>query len=436
MSLDIEWSKLDQELAVHVQHFLNRHFKNIAKPSFIGDIEVTAFEWGTESPSIEITNITDPFPEFYEEEDPNPEDEENDDEDDDDNDNSNNNATNTTPVSTTGRSTTGTPSIAGSGLNRLQPSSTTSADNLLNTSNNSIASSASSNNLRNRRPISMPPTSPPVLPSGLMSPSSEPFARFATPGTATPQHRFNLGHSFHRSPFVAPQHPFHASYYHSPPQYFPSPTTPPEPSWRTNTTGGTIPEDWIDDDEMLPTMAAANASVNSSGQSIQQQQPLPNASTTTTGAGTTTQNPQLNRPSTEMDFQTSMLISYKGDMSMTLLTELRMNYPSMMFMSLPIQLRVKSVEFEATAIVAYIKSMDRVCVSMLEPEQSEEHVLRGREVSLESLLREVQIESVVGDKQKQVLKNVGKVEKFIVDQLRKMLDDELVFPSYQCIQLD
>ena len=35
-----------------------------------------------------------------------------------------------------------------------------------------------------------------------------------------------------------------------------------------------------------------------------------------------------------------------------------------------------------------------------------------------------------------VLKNVGKVERFIVDQLRKMLDDELVFPSYQCIQLD
>jgi hypothetical protein len=34
-----------------------------------------------------------------------------------------------------------------------------------------------------------------------------------------------------------------------------------------------------------------------------------------------------------------------------------------------------------------------------------------------------------------VLKNVGKIEKFIVDQLRKMLDDELVFPSYQLIQL-
>lgn len=73
------------------------------------------------------------------------------------------------------------------------------------------------------------------------------------------------------------------------------------------------------------------------------------------------------------------------------------------------------------------------------------------------MLRDVHIESVVGDEQKQgnnindtslsfslthafwkkkVLKNVGKIEKFIVDQLRKMLDDELVFPSYQLIELN
>jgi hypothetical protein len=34
-----------------------------------------------------------------------------------------------------------------------------------------------------------------------------------------------------------------------------------------------------------------------------------------------------------------------------------------------------------------------------------------------------------------VLKNVNKIERFIIDQLRKMLDDELVFPSYQCVQM-
>ncbi|KAI9319674.1 hypothetical protein BX666DRAFT_1853113 [Dichotomocladium elegans] len=267
MSLDIEWGKLDQELAAHVQHFLNRHFKSITKPAFIGDIEVTAFEWGTETPQIEITNITDPFPEFYEPE--------NDD---------------------------GDASVSEKGHSRI-------------------------------------------------------------------------------------------------PLY---------------------QQDWIDEDtEPSATAAAAPPSVvNSSTQSKSKAA-------------------QLHDPS-ELDFQASMRISYKGDMSMTLLTELRMNYPSMMFMSLPIQLRVRSVEFEATAVVAYIKSMDRVCVSMLEPDQSDMDLNSGpgHDIGLESLLRKVHIESIVGDSQKQVLKNVGKIEKFIVDQLRKMLDDELVFPSYQCVQLD
>jgi distribution and morphology protein 12 len=87
---------------------------------------------------------------------------------------------------------------------------------------------------------------------------------------------------------------------------------------------------------------------------------------------------QPDSTSTQMDFQAHLLISYKGDMSMTILTELRMNYPSMIFMSLPIQLKVRSVEFEATALVAYIQSMKRVCVSMLEADDEELVSLRGK----------------------------------------------------------
>ncbi|POG74373.1 hypothetical protein GLOIN_2v1576559, partial [Rhizophagus irregularis DAOM 181602=DAOM 197198] len=35
------------------------------KPSFIGDIEISEFDFGTVPPSIEIIDVTDPFPEFY-----------------------------------------------------------------------------------------------------------------------------------------------------------------------------------------------------------------------------------------------------------------------------------------------------------------------------------------------------------------------------------
>ncbi|KAI8094641.1 hypothetical protein BDF21DRAFT_330283 [Thamnidium elegans] len=275
MSVDIDWSKLDDTLAGHVQQFLNKHFQTITKPSFIGDLEVTSFGWGNETPQIEIINITEPFPEFYEE----------------------------------------------------------TEDGQVNPTTNVEKS--------------LTPTIVSVTPS-------------------------------------------------LPPTDFFS------------------DDDWIDDEEINPNVSSLPPTSHSS----------------------------IDKKSTEMDFQVHMSISYKGDMSMTVMTELRMNYPSVMFMSLPINLHVKSIEFEATAVVAYIQSMNRVCVSILEPEE-ESSGIRGKDIGIDrissilySLLRNVHIETIVGDEQKQVLKNVGKIEKFIVDQLRKMLDDELVFPSYQLVQLE
>ena len=66
MSFDIHWDKLDSEVAKKVQDALNSHFRSATnKPSFIGDIEITDFSFGTVAPQVEITDITDPFPEFY-----------------------------------------------------------------------------------------------------------------------------------------------------------------------------------------------------------------------------------------------------------------------------------------------------------------------------------------------------------------------------------
>lgn len=275
MSLDIDWNKLDSTLATHVQHFLNKQFQNITKPSFIGNIEVTAFDWGTETPQIEITNITDPFPEFYE-----PEEEQ-------DDVNKQDNITTTTTTSSS--------------------STTTSIDN------ETISSQHQSEYNTTRLSLNTP---------------------------LSQQQRFNLMHSFHRSPFVGPQHPF---INHHVPNTFSDDGSNSE-QWNS-IIESQHQEDWIDDEDIIHT----NHTSSQNG--------------TTTATTTNTKD-----KSTEMDFQIHMLISYKGDMSMTVMTELRMNYPSVMFMSLPINLRVRSVEFEATAVVAYIQSMNRVCVSMLEPE--------------------------------------------------------------------
>ncbi|KAI8339671.1 hypothetical protein BC941DRAFT_421137 [Chlamydoabsidia padenii] len=403
MSFDIDWNKLDDELAGYVQQFLNRHFQTINKPAFIGDINVTSFDWGTTAPTIEIVDITDPLPEFYE-----PEDAE---DDIDHNDvvaspikktpnNSNNN-------SMTGTTTPGTAQVT---HGPLSSSPTHTGDPLFDSLENSTKHQY------------------PERHSSIMSYSGAQQQQ-------QQQQRIQLmHHSFHRSPLVAPQHPFNNSTI--PPSsrsvsYFsPGPTSPSTSTYFDQrfaslslSPGDTQVMDWIDgeDHRLLNT---DNTAANTTAAVAPPPPPPPTAPSTT------------QPDDTQMDFQAHLLISYKGDMSMTILTELRMNYPSMIFMSLPIQLRVRSVEFEATALVAYIQSMKRVCVSMLEADDDNLVSLRGKSaVGLESLLRQVQIESVVGDKQKHVLKNVGKIERFIVDQLRKMLDDELVFPSYQCVEL-
>ena len=48
------------------------------------------------------------------------------------------------------------------------------------------------------------------------------------------------------------------------------------------------------------------------------------------------------------------------------------------------------------------------------------------------LLREIRVESEIGRQEggRQVLKNVGKVERFVLEQVRRIFEEELVWPSF------
>ena len=48
------------------------------------------------------------------------------------------------------------------------------------------------------------------------------------------------------------------------------------------------------------------------------------------------------------------------------------------------------------------------------------------------LLKEIRVESEIGRQEggKQVLKNVGKVEKFVLEQVRRIFEEEFVWPSF------
>ncbi|RIB19446.1 hypothetical protein C2G38_2141627 [Gigaspora rosea] len=260
MSFDIFWEKLDKDLANKVQDLLNEYFRNSNnKPSFIGDIEISDFCFGTIPPSIEIVNITDPFLEFY--------------------------LPDNEVVDVEFRITN---------------------DNFEHLHNEFPNNSSLDNN-----------------------------STHITDDTSV------------------------------------------NSSYLTDDTS--IQSDELTDESEIPMKQ-------------------------------------------DTDAQIHVNIDYKGDMRMTITTELHMNYPSMMFMSLPIRLTVTGFEFSATAVVASLRQRVNFC--FLAPKDPEE-----------SILKEVHIESEIGDKEKQVLKNVEKLERFIVDQLRKLIDDDLVFPSYYSIEL-
>ncbi|CAI2164262.1 7344_t:CDS:2 [Funneliformis geosporum] len=285
MSFDIFWDKLDRQVAQKVQDIINEHFRNTNnKPSFIGNIEISDFDFGTLPPSIEIIDVTDPFPEFYLPDD---------------------------VVEVDVRSDSAESRILGDGIRNGTSSNGVGVgigvgregmrDRLVNTSTDYLYFQRQQLRLREQ-------------------------ARTGVP--------LQLREDYH---------------------------------------------DNLHSEEEVPSKQ-------------------------------------------DTDAQIHIAITYKGNMKMTISTELYMNYPSLMFMSLPVRLTVTGFEFSATAVIAYLRHRINFC--FLEPKDPEE-----------SLLKDVHIDSEIGDKEKQVLKNVGKLEKFIVDQLRKLIDEDLVFPSYQSIEL-
>ncbi|ODQ82286.1 hypothetical protein BABINDRAFT_158911 [Babjeviella inositovora NRRL Y-12698] len=52
------------------------------------------------------------------------------------------------------------------------------------------------------------------------------------------------------------------------------------------------------------------------------------------------------------------------------------------------------------------------------------------------ILKKIKIENEIGENNKTVLRNVGKVEKFLVEKLRDILREELGWPSWMCIDMN
>jgi len=159
------------------------------------------------------------------------------------------------------------------------------------------------------------------------------------------------------------------------------------------------------------------------------------------------------------DLQLHLLVSWHSDLRLTLTTSLRINYPSPLFMSLPIKLSVTGLVFTGELAVAY-EGGRRVHLCVLDdldpygpsarryagshsqgnstpsdPEGDGDGLAAKPLPVGQRLLPEIFIESELGQADKHVLKNVTRVEKFIQDAIRKTVEEELVFPNFHTLVL-
>jgi mitochondrial distribution and morphology protein 12 len=151
-----------------------------------------------------------------------------------------------------------------------------------------------------------------------------------------------------------------------------------------------------------------------------------------------------------MDIQVVSHVKYAGDVKMVLTAEIHMDYPMQSFVGIPLKLTVTGLSFDGVAILAYIKRKAHFC--FLSPEDAAAFLSNESEIDKANhpvpggpadqtaakrhpgggLLEHIKVESEIGQKEdgKQVLKNVGKVEKFVLERVRKIFEEELVYPSF------
>ncbi|PCH37924.1 hypothetical protein WOLCODRAFT_114470 [Wolfiporia cocos MD-104 SS10] len=172
------------------------------------------------------------------------------------------------------------------------------------------------------------------------------------------------------------------------------------------------------------------------------------------------------KPPGHPNLQLHLHITWNSNLRLTLTTSLLINYPSPMFMSLPIKLSVTGLLFNGEVVVAYEGERRRVHLCVLDdldpycplagdrpkrdtppsgtpPEADEDTPVSatgptrsGKPLPIgQRLLPSIYIESEIGQADKHVLKNVTRVERFIQDVIRKTVEEELVFPNFHTLLL-
>ncbi|KAG8533957.1 uncharacterized protein KY384_001699 [Bacidia gigantensis] len=442
MSIDINWETLTsgsqgEDLAHTVRDFIHDRFQQVQLPRFIRSVEIHSFSFGSECPSIDIVDITDPHPAFYE---------------DDSSDSSSSQEDAHSEELTSPRR------APNHQLPPLQPPH------------------ARATHFPNLQPqLQSGQTSPlrsgtPGIPGGTSNLSyfHLPLRQGLGSGTATP------------TPFT-PTFPWpHNATSEQPYHHHNRPPTPPPPQ-----------TPWAD--PVSPPRTTSRPQVKSPDPDAQVDGYF-NSRNPKKTQGRSEENGNTPNP---LDLQLTLHISYSGSLSLSLTAEILLDYPMPSFVCLPLRLTVTNVEFDGVGLLAYLnptpnpnpspakdardggrnevdegdESGRRVIFSFLPPEEGRltlaststattatsslnsddapsTNQVRERKSGgsgLGALINAIHVESEIGKQggeqggaggaggaeQKQPpLKNVGKVERFVVEQVRRIFEGELVWPGW------
>ncbi|KAF1955196.1 hypothetical protein CC80DRAFT_89258 [Byssothecium circinans] len=423
MSIDINWHTLTggtdgAARAEAIRAFIHERFQQVTLPRFIRSVHVHSFDFGSVPPEIEIKDICDPLPDFYEEDEDYPDEDEGDDLADDDE--------------------AGVPSRAAKERRRDTA----------------------------REPANVDESAP--GPSHL----APPYVNMRAPGirsTLAPAEQLGSPLLPRASTPGIPGGTSNINYFHLPLSAGLSGATTPLAA-----VAGAQLQGWPDYTHMRPStptnMRLRHAASMNSLTLTPQSNPDPstrpssqhqhdaerrNSLAESTGHSsqdgydsTPSATPPRMREKSPEDIQVVTHVQYAGDVKMSLTAEILLDYPMPSFVGIPLKLNITGLDFDGVAILAHIKKRAHFC--FLSPDDAD--ALVGGETHLDSLqldsqeqeyhsiqrprigglLEHIKVESEIGDKGngKQVLKNVGKVESFVLEQVRRIFEDEFVYPSF------
>ncbi|KAM0278846.1 hypothetical protein ACHAQH_004922 [Verticillium albo-atrum] len=439
MSVDLNWETLTsgpdgEALALRIRDFIHEKFQAVQLPRFIKSVTVHDFEFGSIPPQLELKDITDPLPDFYED---------NEDYDDESDDGQDNDAAEELRAAAARRHQNHQRDGSAHLPSRLQnhgansPSRGQMAGDLtspfLGVSTPGILSGASNlhyfqshlgsgwsgthtplaavagggNSWMDASAVSSPGPSPlrgtPTYPSHSRNPSQSSVLSDVAPAFAP----------------LTPQNPHHPS------SAYPFLREKSSVSTLAPTSVGT---------SRPPTRDPACAIDEEGDDDRDGQQPSP-----PDGEGDDTP-PRFREPRPD-DLQAVFRIRYAGDVRLRLTAEILLDYPMPSFVGIPVQLSVTGLTFDGVGVTAHIRKRVHFCFLSPEdaitavglPEEDDEAEGAGGEKRrFGGLLQEIRVESEIGLREggKQSLKNVGKVERFVLEQVRRIFENEFVYPSF------